>query len=74
MKLFVLNSIGGRFSVLTPVGIYLMAAAGIDVDAAICKVPLMLDLSTKMMTFMNNDCLKYAAFKKIYYIGNRNSC
>ncbi len=60
------DDIGGRFSVLTPVGILLMAAAGIDVDAVMQGAA---DAATQYKDddLMNNDCLKYAALRNILY-------
>ena len=60
------DDIGGRFSVLTPVGILLMAAAGIDVDAVMQGAA---DAATQYKNddLMNNDCLKYAALRNILY-------
>ena len=60
------DDIGGRFSVLTPVGILLMAAAGIDVDAVMKGAQ---DAAEKYKNddLMNNDCLKYAALRNILY-------
>lgn len=60
------DDIGGRFSVLTPVGILLMAAAGIDVDAVMQGAA---DAAEKYKNddLMNNDCLKYAALRNILY-------
>lgn len=58
------DDVGGRFSVLTPVGLLPMAAAGIDIDA------VMQGASDAFATYKNddlenNDCLKYAATRQI---------
>ena len=58
------DDVGGRFSVLTPVGLLPMAAAGIDVDA------VMQGASDAVAPYKNddlenNDCLKYAATRQI---------
>ena len=58
------DDVGGRFSVLTPVGLLPMAAAGIDIDA------VMQGASNAVATYKNddlenNDCLKYAATRQI---------
>ena len=58
------DDVGGRFSVLTPVGLLPMAAAGIDIDA------VMQGASHAVATYKNddlenNDCLKYAATRQI---------
>ena len=60
------DDIGGRFSVLTPVGILLMAASGIDVDAVMKGAQDAADMY-KNDDLMNNDCLKYAALRNILY-------
>ena len=58
------DDVGGRLSVLTPVGLLPMAAAGIDIDA------VMRGASDAVATYKNddlenNDCLKYAATRQI---------
>ena len=58
------DDVGGRFSVLTPVGLLPMAAAGIDIDA------VMQGASDAVATYKNddlenNDCLKYAATRQV---------
>ena len=58
------DDVGGRFSVLYPVGLLPMAAAGIDIDA------VMQGASDAVATYKNddlenNDCLKYAATRQI---------
>lgn len=58
------DDVGGRFSVLTPVGLLPMAAAGIDIDT------VMQGASDAVATYKNddlenNDCLKYAATRQI---------
>lgn len=58
------DDIGGRFSVLTPVGILLMAAAGIDVDAVMeGAAQAARDFDNDDLA--NNPCLKYAAIRNI---------
>jgi glucose-6-phosphate isomerase len=60
------DDIGGRFSVLTPVGLVLMAAAGIDIDAVMQGAA---DAAAKYKDgdLKTNDCLKYAALRNILY-------
>lgn len=58
------DDVGGRFSVLTPVGLLPMAAAGIDIDA------VMKGASDAVAQYKNddvssNDCVKYAALRQI---------
>jgi len=60
------GDIGGRYSVLTPVGLFPLAAAGIDVQA-------MLDGAKKAMEETNsnnlktNNCYKYAVARDYFY-------
>ena len=59
------DDVGGRFSVLTAVGLLPIAVAGCDIDAlmegaAQARADFMAD-------FDNNDCYKYAALRNILY-------
>ena len=60
------DDVGGRFSVLTPVGLLPIAVAGIDIDA------LMAGADEARVIFSNpdiknNDCYRYAAIRNILY-------
>lgn len=60
------DNIGGRFSVLTAVGLLPIAVAGIDIDK------LTLGAKNAQFDFMNddldkNDCYKYAAIRRILH-------
>lgn len=59
------DDVGGRFSVLTAVGLLPIAVAGCDIDA------LMVGAAKAMNDFKadfdNNDCYKYAALRNIMY-------
>ncbi len=60
------DNVGGRFSVLTAVGLLPIAVAGIDIDS------LMLGAEEASKAFLstdlnNNDCYKYAAIRNILY-------
>ena len=59
------NNVGGRFSVLTAVGLLPIAAAGIDIDA------LMKGAADAMMDYkkpyVENDCYKYAVMRNILH-------
>lgn len=60
------NDVGGRFSVLTAVGLLPMAAAGVDIDEA------MRGAAEARAAFMDgetaaNDCFKYAALRNILH-------
>ncbi len=59
------DDVGGRYSVLTAVGLLPIAVAGCDIDAlmegaAIAQKELSAD-------FDNNDCYKYAAYRNVLY-------
>lgn len=59
------DDVGGRFSVLTAVGLLPIAVAGCDIDAVMAgAAQAMNDLKTD---FDNNDCYKYAAIRNILY-------
>ncbi len=60
------DDVGGRFSVLTPVGLLPIAVAGIDIDR------LMAGANQARVAFSNpdiykNDCYRYAALRNILY-------
>lgn len=59
------DDVGGRFSVLTAVGLLPIAVAGCDID----KVMQGAAKAQKDFTadFNNNDCYKYAALRNIFY-------
>ena len=60
------DDVGGRYSVLTAVGLLPMAVAGIDLDAAMKGAhDAMVELSNE--DFENNDCYRYAAMRNILY-------
>ena len=65
------DDVGGRFSVLTAVGLLPIAVAGIDIDA------LMQGAASASHTYMdadiaNNDCYRYAAIRNILYRKGKN--
>ena len=60
------DNVGGRYSVLTAVGLLPIAAAGVDIDA------LMAGAASAMKQYADgdvftNDCFKYAALRNIFY-------
>lgn len=64
------DNVGGRYSVLTAVGLLPIAVAGIDIDE------LMQGARDAMEKYssgdvMNDDCCKYAAIRNILYRGGR---
>ena len=58
------NNIGGRFSVLTAVGLLPMAAAGVDIDAAMAGAAAAREA---FATGTDHDCAKYAALRNILH-------
>ncbi len=58
--------IGGRYSVLTPVGLLPFAAAGIDIDAVMAGAAAAFnDYSCPELE--TNECYQYAALRQIFY-------
>jgi len=60
------DDVGGRFSVLTPVGLLPIAVAGIDIDALMEGAAEAVELY-KAPDLKNNDCYRYAAIRNILY-------
>ena len=61
------DDIGGRFSVLTPVGLLPIACAGIDIDQMLVGAKqAFLDLSSNK-SLETNDALKYALVRNLLY-------
>ena len=59
------DNVGGRYSVLTAVGLLPIAVAGCDIDSLMEGAALAVDeLSAD---YENNDCAKYAAIRNILY-------
>lgn len=64
------DNVGGRYSVLTAVGLLPIAAAGIDIDALMQgSRDAMKTCSDKNLD--SNDCYKYAAIRNILYRGGK---
>lgn len=59
------DDVGGRFSVLTAVGLLPIAVAGCDIDALMAGAKQAQEDYCK--EFDNNDCYKYAAIRNILY-------
>ncbi len=59
------DDIGGRYSVLTAVGLLPMAVAGCDIDAVMSGAAQA--MSDFKADYDNNDCYKYAALRNILY-------
>lgn len=66
-KTFVVpDEIGGRYSVLTPVGLLPIAAAGFDIDAMLKGAKAARDEFCSL-PYEENSCLKYAAYRNLLY-------
>ena len=65
------DDVGGRYSVLTAVGLLPIAVAGCDIDAIMTGAAQARD---KLLSadFDNNDCYKYAAIRNILYKKNKS--
>ena len=64
------DDVGGRYSVLTAVGLLPIAVAGCDIDALMAgAAQAQKDLTAD---FDNNDCYKYAALRNILYRKGKN--
>lgn len=59
------DDVGGRFSVLTAVGLLPIAAAGCDIDKLMAGAAAAQKAYTA--PFAENDCYKYAAIRNIFY-------
>lgn len=64
------DDIGGRYSVLTAVGLLPIAVAGIDVDKMLSGASYAYDLY-KNTNLMENDCYQYAAVRNALYRKNK---
>ena len=60
------DAVGGRFTVLTPVGLLAMAVAGIDIDV-VMKGAADARERYSSANLEENDCYKYAALRNIFY-------
>ncbi|MDR3226364.1 MAG: glucose-6-phosphate isomerase [Prevotellaceae bacterium] len=67
-KIFVIpDDIGGRFSVLTPVGLLPVAVAGFDIKKLVAGAANMENLTDANISFDNNPACIYAAVRNILY-------
>ena len=65
-KTFVVpDDVGGRFSVLTAVGLLPIAVAGADIDALMAGAAAAREKYS--VCDMSNDCYKYAALRNVFY-------
>jgi glucose-6-phosphate isomerase len=68
---FIPENVGGRFSVLTPVGLLPMAAAGIDIDDVI-KGACDIEKQSLSCDLKKNLAYKYAASRNLLYRAGKN--
>ena len=61
------DDVGGRFSVLTAVGLLPIAVAGIDIDALMKGAADASDEYKNNCEIENNACMKYVAYRNIMY-------
>lgn len=66
-KYVIPNNVGGRYSVLTPVGLLPLAVAGIDIDALIDGAKLMENQTSPEISFENNIAEQYAVVRNLLY-------
>ncbi len=65
------DNVGGRYSVLTAVGLLPIAAAGIDIDKLIIGAKMAQDkYSDKSLKY--NTCYQYAVIRNILYLDDKN--
>ena len=65
------DDVGGRYSVLTAVGLLPIAVAGIDIDKMMKGAQDARELYTTA-PFAENDCFKYAALRNLLYRNGKN--
>lgn len=71
-KSFVLPSdIGGRYSVLTPAGLFPLAVAGVNIVKVLNGAKRAYDI-VKQPNVKYNDCYKYAVIRRLLYINGKN--
>lgn len=61
------DDIGGRYSVLSAVGLLPIAVAGCDIDAMMKGAAQAREDFTKTPCMCSNDCVKYAALRNVLY-------
>ncbi len=66
------DNVGGRFSVLTAVGLLPIAVAGIDVDMLMKGASDAAKLYNASSDITENDCMKYVAIRNALYRGGKS--
>ncbi len=59
------DDVGGRYSVLTPVGLLPIAVAGFDINALVDGAVKMREIAMKSSDFDENPCVQYAAARNL---------
>ena len=65
------NNVGGRYSVLTPVGLLPIAASGIDIEKLLAGAKFAEEKYNES-SLKYNDCYKYAVARNILYKNDKN--
>jgi len=65
------DNVGGRYSVLTPVGLLPIAAAGFDIRQLIAGARAMKEIVTTARTIDDNPAFKYVAARNVLYRGGK---
>lgn len=65
------DNIGGRYSVLSPVGLLPIACAGFDIEALISGAQRMMEVCGENNAFENNPAAQYAAARNTLYAGGK---
>ena len=65
------DNVGGRYSVLTPVGLLPLAVAGVDIEALVAGAVEMEKATAEGVAFEQNPAAIYAAVRNILYRGGK---
>lgn len=61
------DNIGGRYSVLSPVGLFPLAVAGVDIKALVKGAAMMQDRLAGTLDWSDNIAAQYALFRQVQY-------
>ncbi len=67
------DDVGGRFSVLTAVGLLPIAVSGIDIDALMQGAADASDAYKSTDKISESDCMKYVAYRNLMYRGGKDT-
>ncbi len=67
------DNVGGRFSVLTAVGLLPIAVAGIDIDALMAGAAAASDEFKATADIEKNACMKYVAYRNLMYRNGKDT-